>query len=163
MAPDGKRVNNHKHTTLCCHGNILGYVAAYSFTYTMVSALFLRNVPILRYLHLNTTTHKFVVFYSLDWMNCTHYLWPLINAHPINAPQLNKYSGTYVRTIIRMGRNCAPKVVSKICQFLSILTVCNFEATWHKATWRKATPTKNLVSRPEFSKFWWRCTLHYLF
>ncbi len=36
------------------------------------SAQFLRNVPILRYLHFSTTTHKFVVFYSLDWMNCSY-------------------------------------------------------------------------------------------
>ncbi len=33
----------------------------------MVSAQFLRNVPITRYLNLSTTTPKFVEFYSLDW------------------------------------------------------------------------------------------------
>ena len=36
----------------------------------MVSADFLRNVLIIRYLHLSTTTHTFLVFYSLDWMHC---------------------------------------------------------------------------------------------
>ncbi len=39
----------HKPTTLCCHGNIFGYVVAYSFAYIMVSVPFLRNVPIIRY------------------------------------------------------------------------------------------------------------------
>ncbi len=39
----------------------------------MVSADFLRNVPIIRYLHLSTTTHTFFVFYSLDWMHCINY------------------------------------------------------------------------------------------
>ena len=63
-------INHHKPTTLCCHGNNFGYVVAYSFAYTMVSADFLRNVPIIRYLHLSTTTHTFVVFYSLGWMHC---------------------------------------------------------------------------------------------
>ncbi len=62
--------NHHKPTTLCCHGNHFGYVVAYSFAYTMVSADFLRNVLIIRYLHLSTTTHTFLVFYSLDWMHC---------------------------------------------------------------------------------------------
>ncbi len=37
----------------------------------MVSSPFLRNVPIKRYLHLSTTTHKFVVFYSLSCKHCT--------------------------------------------------------------------------------------------
>ncbi len=42
--------------------NIFGiYIVAYSFTYTMVSAPFLRKVPIRRYQHLSTTTHTFVV------------------------------------------------------------------------------------------------------
>ena len=47
------------------------YVVAWSFTYTLVSTPFLRNVPIKRYLHLSTATHKFVVIYSLSWMHCT--------------------------------------------------------------------------------------------
>ena len=42
-----------------------GYVVAYSFTNTMISADFLRNVPIIRYLRLGTTTHTFLVFYSM--------------------------------------------------------------------------------------------------
>ena len=66
-------INHHKPTTLCCHGNNFGYVVAYSFAYTMVSADFLRNVPIIRYLHLSTNTHKFVVFYSLD----CNYVWSI--------------------------------------------------------------------------------------
>ncbi len=37
----------------------------------MVSAQFLRKVSIKRYQHLSTTTHTFVVIYSLSWMHCT--------------------------------------------------------------------------------------------
>ena len=48
----------------------MGYVVAYSFTYTMVSAPFLRKVPIKRYQHLSTATHTSVVIYSLSWMHC---------------------------------------------------------------------------------------------
>ena len=47
---------------------ILGYFVAYSFTYTMVSASFLKKVPIKRYQHLSTATHTFVVIYSLSCM-----------------------------------------------------------------------------------------------
>ncbi len=56
---------------MCCHGSILGYVAAYSFTYTIVSAPFLRNVPILIkiFTFMYNYSHKFVVFCSID---CTH-------------------------------------------------------------------------------------------
>ncbi len=68
-------INHHKPTTLCFHGNIFGCVVAWSFTYTLVSAQFLRNVSIEKYLHLSTATHKFVVIYSLSWMHCT---WILI-------------------------------------------------------------------------------------
>ncbi len=65
-------INHHKPTTLYFHGNIFEYVVAWSFTYTLVSTPFLpRNVPIKRYLHLGTATHKFVVIYSLSWMHCT--------------------------------------------------------------------------------------------
>ena len=38
-------INHHKPTTLCFHGNIFEYVVAWSFTYTLVSAQFLRKVP----------------------------------------------------------------------------------------------------------------------
>ena len=63
-------INHHKPTTLCFHGNIFEYVVAWSFTYTLVSAQFLRKVPIKRDLHISTATHKFVVIYSLSWMHC---------------------------------------------------------------------------------------------
>ncbi len=36
----------------------------------MVSAQFLRNVPILRYIKYNYS--PIFVFYSLDWMHCSH-------------------------------------------------------------------------------------------
>ena len=67
-------INHHKPTTLCFHGNIFEYAVAWSFTYTLVSSQFLRNVPIERYLHLSTATHKFVVIYSLSWMHCIYTL-----------------------------------------------------------------------------------------
>ncbi len=45
------------------------YVVAYSFTYTQwyQQNNDLRNVPIIRYLHLSTTTHT--LFWSLDCMD----------------------------------------------------------------------------------------------
>ena len=57
----------------------------------MVSADFLRNVPIIRYLHLSTTTHTFLVFYSLDRMHCTPSHW-----HYASRPGTNAwYNGSH--------------------------------------------------------------------
>ncbi len=81
-------INHHKPTTLCCHGNNFGYDVAYSFAYTTVSADFLRNVPIIKYLHLSTTTHTFLVFYSLDWMHCIVYVVTLVVTFKIILPSL---------------------------------------------------------------------------
>ncbi len=44
----------------------LGYVVAYSFTYTMVLAPFLRKVPIKRYQHFSTATHTYDNLLSMD-------------------------------------------------------------------------------------------------
>ncbi len=63
-------INHHK-PTLCFHGNIFGYVVAWSFTLHISISTISRNVPIERYLHLSTATHTFVVIYSLSWMHCT--------------------------------------------------------------------------------------------
>ena len=81
-------INHHKPTTLCFHGTIFGYVVAYLFTYTLVSADVLRNVPIIRYLHLSTTTHTFLVFYSLDCFYYPNQLGWEIPLHNINNKPL---------------------------------------------------------------------------
>ncbi len=56
--------------TTTTFGIFLNHVVAYCFTYTMVSARFLRNVPILRYTFKYNYSPIFV-FYSLDWMHCS--------------------------------------------------------------------------------------------
>ncbi len=50
----------------------LNMFVAYSFTYTMVSASFLRNVPISRYTKYNYS--QICGFYSLGYRHCIIYL-----------------------------------------------------------------------------------------
>ncbi len=54
----------------------------------MVSADFLRNIPIIRYLHLSTTTHTFLVFYSLDWMHVVYRIYIYSALPQINILQI---------------------------------------------------------------------------